>query len=80
MLEKTDGLLLDKLIDHVAKHCAHCIEALVCLTDIGKADVVEQDLLHNEDSRGTLLLWVPRNCTYTRTCRGRKLLKGDCFK
>lgn len=50
MLEKTDGLLLDKLIDHVAEHCAHCIEALVCLTDIGKADVVEQDLLHNEDS------------------------------
>jgi hypothetical protein len=50
MFEKTNGLLLHKLIDHVTKDGAYCIEALVSLTDVGKTDVVEQNLLHNEDS------------------------------
>ena len=59
MLEKSNGLLLHQLIDHVAEHCAHCIEALISLTDVGKTDVVEQDLLHNENSN---------SLTKLRTC------------
>jgi hypothetical protein len=68
MLEKTDGLLLHKLVDHVAEHCAHCIEALVCLTDVCKTNVVEQDLLHNEDSN---------SLTKLRTCLHNTKAKRD---
>lgn len=68
MLEKTNGLLLHKLVDHVAEHCAHCIEALVCLTDVCKTNVVEQDLLHNEDSN---------SLTKLRTCLHNTKAKRD---
>lgn len=49
MLEQPYGLLLDKLVHHVAQHRANRIEALVRLTDICQADIVEQDLLYDED-------------------------------
>ena len=49
MLEKSDGLLFYELIDHIAKYGANCIEPLVCLADIGQADIVQQDLLDNEN-------------------------------
>jgi hypothetical protein len=40
MLEQADGLLLHKLVDHVAKYGAYSVKALVSLTYIGKTDVV----------------------------------------
>ena len=41
MLEQSHSLLFDKLIDHVAKHRTDCVEALVRLTDVCQADVIE---------------------------------------
>jgi hypothetical protein len=52
MLKEADGLLFDKLIDHVAQNCANCVEALVCLTDVGQADVIKQYFLNDEDGNG----------------------------
>ena len=49
VLEEADRLVLDELGDHVAEHGADGEEALVRLADVGEADVVEQDLLHDED-------------------------------
>lgn len=49
VLEKSNRLLLHELVDHVAENCANCVEALVCLTDVRKTDVIEQDLLDDED-------------------------------
>lgn len=49
MLEKTNCLLLHELVDHVAQYSPDCVEALVCLTDVRKADIIEQDLLNDED-------------------------------
>ena len=49
MLEEADCLLLHKLVDHVAQHSPDCVEALVCLADVRKANIIEQDLLDNED-------------------------------
>ena len=42
--------MLDELHDHVAKNGTHGIEALISMADIGKSDIVEKNLLHNEDS------------------------------
>lgn len=50
MLEQAHSLLLHKLIDHVAKHSPHSIKALVCLANVRKPNVIQQDLLHDEDS------------------------------
>jgi hypothetical protein len=52
VLEQTDGLLLDQLVDHVAKHGADGVEALVRLADVCQAGVVEKDLLDDEDGDG----------------------------
>ncbi len=49
MLQEPDGLLFDELRDHVAKHGADGVEALVRVADVGEAHVIEQDLLHDED-------------------------------
>lgn len=49
MLEKTDGLLLYKLANHVAEDGTNCVEALVSLTDVRKTNVVEENLLYDED-------------------------------
>lgn len=50
MLEKADGLGLDKLANHVAEHGADGVEALIGVADVGKAGLVQQDLLDDEDS------------------------------
>lgn len=49
MLEQADGLLLYKLVDHVAEHGADSVETLVRLADVRKPNVVQENLLHNED-------------------------------
>ena len=40
VLEQANGLLLHKLVDHVAEYGADSVKALVGLTDVGKTDVV----------------------------------------
>lgn len=50
MLQQAHGLLLHELVHHVTQHSAHGVEALVGLADIGKAGVIEKNLLYNEDS------------------------------
>lgn len=40
MLEQADGLLLHKLVDHVAKYGAYSIEALISLTYVSKTNVI----------------------------------------
>jgi hypothetical protein len=52
VLEQADSLLLHKLVDHVAQYGTDRVEALVSLTDVGKANVVEQDLLDDKDGHG----------------------------
>ena len=49
MLQKTDRLLLYKLVDHVAENSANCVEALVRLAYVREANVVKQNLLNNKD-------------------------------
>lgn len=49
MLEQAHSLLLNKLINHVGQDGADGVESLVSLADVLQAQVVEQDLLHNED-------------------------------
>jgi hypothetical protein len=52
MLEKTDGLLLDQLADHVTKHRSNSVETLVSLADVGEASIVKEDFLDDEDGNG----------------------------
>jgi hypothetical protein len=40
VLEQADGLLLHKLVDHVAKYGAYSIEALISLTYVSKTNVI----------------------------------------
>jgi hypothetical protein len=49
MLEKPNGLLFHELINHVAQNRSDSIEPLISLADVGKAYIVEQNLLNNED-------------------------------
>ena len=49
MLEQSDGLALDELVDHVGQNRPDRVETLVRLADVGEPEVVEQDLLDNED-------------------------------
>lgn len=49
MLEQSYSLLLDELIDHIAQHCSHGIEALVCLAYILQSEIIEQNLLNDEN-------------------------------
>jgi hypothetical protein len=49
VLEESDRLGLDKLIDHVAEYGSDGEKALIGVTDIGEACLVEEDLLHDED-------------------------------
>ncbi len=50
MLEKSRGLLLNKLCHHIAKDSPDSVKALVCCADIIETMVVEENLLHDEDS------------------------------
>ena len=49
MLEETDGLRFDQLIDHVAENRSHGIEPLISVADIGQSCFVEEDLLDDKD-------------------------------
>jgi len=49
MLQQTDGQSVDQLVDHVAKHSADSVEALIRLANVSQAHVVQQDPLHNKD-------------------------------
>jgi hypothetical protein len=49
VLEQADSLLLDQLVDHVAKNGANSIETLIGLANVRKPNVVQQDLLYDED-------------------------------
>ncbi len=49
MFEESDRLRLDELIDHVAKDGADGKKALVGVTDVREACLVEEDLLHDKD-------------------------------
>ncbi len=50
MLEQSNRLRLDELVDHVAEDGADGEEALVSVANIGEPRFVEQDLLDDEDS------------------------------
>lgn len=52
MLQQTDGLLLNELVDHIAKDRADSVETLICLTDVRKPNVIQQNLLNDEDRDG----------------------------
>jgi hypothetical protein len=52
MLEQADRLLFHELVDHVAEYSTDSIKALVGLTDVGKPNVVEEDLLYDENCDG----------------------------
>ena len=52
MLQQTDSLLLDELVDHVAENGADSVEALVRLADVRQTNIVEQDLLDDKDRDG----------------------------
>ena len=52
MLEKSGGLLLHKLRNHVAQDRADRVEPLICCANIVQPMVVKKDLLHNEYSYG----------------------------
>ena len=50
MLEQSDGLLIDKLDDHVAEYSADGIESFIRLAYIVESLVIEEDLLDDKDS------------------------------
>jgi hypothetical protein len=50
VLKEADGLLLDELVDHIAENSTDGIEALIGLADVREANVIQQNLLHDEDS------------------------------
>ena len=49
MLEESDRLCLDELIDHVAKDGADGEKALIGVTDVREPGLVKEDLLYNEN-------------------------------
>lgn len=49
MLEETNRARFLDGRDHVAEHCSDGVEALVRLTHICEADVVQEDLLYDEN-------------------------------
>ncbi len=50
MLEKSRSLLLDKLRHHIAKDGPNSVKSLVCCADVIETMVIEENLLHDEDS------------------------------
>lgn len=49
MLQETDGLGIDELVDHVVEDGRDGIEAFVGLADVVKTGLIEEDLLHDEN-------------------------------
>ena len=52
VLEESDRLRLDELVNHVAKDSADGEKAFVGVTDIREASLVKEDLLHDENGNG----------------------------
>lgn len=52
MLEKPYCLLLNKLSNHITQNGSNCIEPLIRCANIREADVVEENLLHDENCNG----------------------------
>lgn len=50
MLQKSDCLGLDKLVDHVAEDGPNGVEPFIGMANIGETGLVQQNLLYNEDS------------------------------
>lgn len=50
MLEQSYGLLFDQLSHHIAEDRSNGVKALVGRADIGQANVVQKNLLHDENS------------------------------
>lgn len=49
MLEQPHSLALNQSLNHVAEYCADSVEALIRLANVRQAEIVKEDLLHNED-------------------------------
>lgn len=49
MLEKSNCLLFNQLGDHIAQNGSNSVESLISGTNVGKSDIIKQDLLHDED-------------------------------
>ena len=49
VLQQSNGLGFHQLSDHIAQYGSNCVEPLICMTDVGQASFIEQDLLDNED-------------------------------
>lgn len=66
MLQQSDSLLLDKLVDHITKNGTDSIEALVSLANVLQSEVVKQDLLYDEDGDGFAELTTSFHDTETK--------------
>ncbi len=49
VLEETNCLCFDQLIDHVAENGSHGVEPFICVADIGQTRFIEEDLLDDKD-------------------------------
>jgi len=49
VLEKSDGLGLDELVDHIAEDRADGVKAFVGVADVREASFVKENLLNDED-------------------------------
>lgn len=49
MLQQSNSLRIDQIVDHRAQDGTDGVEAFVCLTDVCQPEIVEQNLLHDED-------------------------------
>lgn len=49
MLEKANSLLFNQLRDHIAQNRSDSVESLVSGANVGKPNIIKQDLLDNED-------------------------------
>lgn len=50
VFEKSDGLGVREVVDHETEDIDDGVESFVCMTYIGEADLVEENLLHDENS------------------------------
>lgn len=77
VLQQPDRSGLLDAADHVGEDCSHCIEALVRLTDVSKANVVKQDLLYDEDGDGLAELRSGFHDSQTEGNNFRRQEEGD---
>jgi hypothetical protein len=49
MLQQAHSKGIYKLVDHVAQNSSHSIKSFIGLTDVGKAHVVQENPLNNEN-------------------------------